>query len=161
MRGRTPILDPDARGVVAGLTLSHRRGDLYRAALEATALGVRHNVETMRAAGADIRRIVAVGGGTQGSLWLQVVSDVTGLVQEVPRTTIGASYGAAFLAAAATSDQPPHIRDWNPVVSRIEPDPVATASYDVLFDRYQRLYAQTKDIVHELAAAQRGRVGSS
>lgn len=158
---RTPILDPDARGVVAGLTLSHRRGDLYRAALEATALGVRHNVETMRAAGADIRRIVAVGGGTQGSLWLQVVSDATGLVQEVPRTTIGASYGAAFLAAAATGDRPPRIHDWNPVVARVEPDPVATAAYDALFDRYERLYAQTKDVVHELAAAQLGRDSGS
>ena len=49
---RTPIMDPDARGVIAGLTLAHTRGDLYRAALEATGLGVRHNIETMRAAGA-------------------------------------------------------------------------------------------------------------
>ncbi|MEN0022617.1 MAG: FGGY family carbohydrate kinase, partial [Microbacterium sp.] len=113
---RTPIQDPDARGVIAGLTLAHTRGDLYRAALEATALGVRHNVETMRAAGADIRRIVAVGGGTQGRLWLQIVSDVTGLVQEVPATTIGASYGAAFLAAVATADgEAPSIAAWNPV----------------------------------------------
>ncbi|MGB4137790.1 MAG: FGGY family carbohydrate kinase, partial [Microbacterium sp.] len=112
---RTPIQDPDARGVIAGLTLEHGRGDLYRAALEATALGVRHNVETMRAAGADIRRIVAVGGGTQGRLWLQIISDVTGLVQEVPETTIGASYGAAFLAAGAVSadGEAPAIAAWN------------------------------------------------
>ncbi|MFT4219286.1 MAG: FGGY family carbohydrate kinase [Microbacterium sp.] len=152
---RTPILDPDARGAIAGLTLTHTRGDLYRAALEATALGVRHNVETMRAAGADIRRIVAVGGGTQGSLWLQVVSDVTGLVQEVPRTTIGASYGAAFLAATATSQTPPRIGDWNPVETTIHPDPAHAAGYDALFDRYLRFYTSTKDIAHELAAAQR------
>lgn len=59
---RTPIQDPDARGTIAGLTLSTTRGDLYRAALEATAFGVRHNVETMAAAGAIARRIVAVGG---------------------------------------------------------------------------------------------------
>ena len=53
---RTPILDPNARGVIAGLTLTHTRGDLYRAALEATAFGVRHNIETMRMAGAKISR---------------------------------------------------------------------------------------------------------
>ena len=154
---RTPILDPDARGVVAGLTLSHTRGDLYRAALEATALGVRHNIETMRAAGADIRRIVAVGGGTQGSLWLQIVSDATGLAQEVPQTTIGASYGAAFLAAVATADGiPPRITDWNPVAETIRPDAAVAAGYDVLFQRYLQLYASTKRLVHELADAQRG-----
>ena len=155
---RTPIQDPDARGVIAGLTLEHTRGDLYRAALEATALGVRHNVETMRAAGADIRRIVAVGGGTQGRLWLQVVSDVTGLVQEVPATTIGASYGAAFLAATATADtgSAPAITDWNPIAETIAPDEALRPLYDELFDRYVRLYEGSKDVVHELAAAQRG-----
>jgi xylulokinase len=155
---RTPIQDPDARGVIAGLTLQHTRGDLYRAALEATALGVRHNVETMRAAGADIRRIVAVGGGTQGRLWLQIVSDVTGLVQEVPQTTIGASYGAAFLAAVAVSaeGEAPLITDWNPVTERITPNPELRAAYDTLFDRYVRLYDGTKGVVHELAAEQRG-----
>ncbi|WP_144875039.1 FGGY-family carbohydrate kinase [Microbacterium sp. 1.5R] len=153
---RTPIQDPDARGVIAGLTLAHTRGDLYRAALEATALGVRHNVETMRAAGADIRRIVAVGGGTQGRLWLQVVSDVTGLVQEVPATTIGASYGAAFLAALATADgAAPEITAWNPVTETIHPADELRETYDELFDRYTRLYRDTADVVHELAAGQR------
>lgn len=155
---RTPIQDPDARGVIAGLTLDHTRGDLYRAALEATALGVRHNVETMRAAGADIRRIVAVGGGTQGRLWLQIVSDVTGLVQEVPATTIGASYGAAFLAAAAIAapDAGPTITEWNPISESIRPDDSLRPLYDALFDRYVRLYEGSRSVVHELAAAQRG-----
>ncbi|MET0736443.1 MAG: FGGY family carbohydrate kinase [Microbacterium sp.] len=154
---RTPILDPDARGVIAGLTLRHTRGDIYRAALEATALGVRHNVETMRAAGADIRRIVAVGGGTQGGLWLQIVSDATGLTQEVPATTIGASYGAAFLACSAVAEpgREPRIEEWNPVATRIDPDPSVTAVYDQLFERYLDLYVSTRELVHGLAATQR------
>ncbi|MGW8482836.1 FGGY-family carbohydrate kinase [Microbacterium sp. NPDC055903] len=154
---RTPIQDPDARGVIAGLTLEHGRGDLYRAALEATAMGVRHNIETMRAAGADIRRVVAVGGGTQGRLWMQVVSDATGVAQELPRTTIGASYGAAFLAASAVADRGsvPRIAGWNPIVETIQPDPDARRIYDALYDRYRRLYEASRDIVHELAATQR------
>ena len=154
---RTPILDSEARGVIAGLTLSHTRGDLYRAALEATGLGVRHNVETMRAAGADIRRIVAVGGGAQSRLWLQIVSDATGLIQQVPRTTIGASYGAAFLAATAIAEpgRQPHIAEWNPIAATITPDRETAPLYDVQFDRYRRLYEQTRDVIHELAADQR------
>ncbi|GAA1997467.1 FGGY-family carbohydrate kinase [Microbacterium ulmi] len=159
---RTPILDPDARGVIAGLTLGHTRGDLYRAALEATALGVRHNLEAMRGAGADIRRIVAVGGGTQGALWLQVVSDVTGLAQEVPRTTIGASYGSAFLAAAAVAapGESPDITAWNPIVSVVRPRPELAPLYDELFSRYRRLYDCTRELAHELAAAQTARAAA-
>lgn len=148
---RTPMLDPDARGVIAGLTLDHTRGDLYRAALEATAYGVRHNVEAMRAAGAPIERIVAVGGGTTGGLWTRIVSDVTGLTQQIPSITIGASFGAAFLAASAVCDPVPRIEDWNPVVDVLTPDAEARARYDDRWPLYLDLYEKTAGIVHALA----------
>jgi len=152
---RTPLLDPDARGVIAGLTLSHSRGDLYRAALEATAFGVRHNVETMRAAGARIDRIVAVGGGTQGSLWTRIVSDVTGLEQQLARTSVGASYGAAFLAASAVAgDHLPDIADWNPITHTVRPDPSTAEAYERGYRIYRELYPATADLAHRLARIQ-------
>lgn len=147
---RTPILDPDARGVIAGLTLDHTRGDLYRAALEATAYGVRHNVETLRDAGARIDRIVAVGGGTTGGLWTRVVTDVAGLTQEVPAVTIGASFGAAFLAACAVTEPAPAIADWNPIIETIAPEADATADYDARWPLYRELYEATAPLVHAL-----------
>ncbi len=107
--------------MIAGLTVEHTRGDLYRAALEATAFGVRHNAEAMRAAGADVHRVVAVGGGTRGGLWTRIVSDVTGLEQEIRTVTLGASYGAAFLAAQAVGDA--DIDAWNPVREQVAPTP--------------------------------------
>lgn len=150
---RTPILDPDARGVIAGLSLEHIRGDLYRAALEATAFGVRHNVETMRAAGARIDRIVAVGGGTTGGLWTRIVSDVTGLTQQIPAVTIGASFGAAYLAAQALANPPGSIDAWNPVDDVCEPNAEATAAYDTLWPLYRELYESTAPLIHALGAA--------
>src|SRR5262249_31056115 len=98
---RTPLFDPDARGIVAGLTTSHGRGELYRAALEGTAYVLRHNLEAMSDAGGRARRLVAVGGGTKGGLWTQIVSDVTGLPQELPAETVGACLGDALFAAQA------------------------------------------------------------
>jgi xylulokinase len=150
---RTPILDPDARGVIAGLDLEHTRGDLYRAALEATAFGVRHNVETMRAAGVRIDRVVAVGGGTAGRLWTRVVSDVTGLPQQIPAVTIGASFGAAYLAARSQADPPASVDEWNPMIELCEPDAEATALYDVRWPLYRDLYERTMPVIHELVAA--------
>ncbi|MBN1582166.1 MAG: sugar kinase, partial [Anaerolineae bacterium] len=58
---RTPLNDPDARGMIAGLSLAHGRGHLYRAILEATAYGVMHNLEVMQAGGARPRRAIAAG----------------------------------------------------------------------------------------------------
>lgn len=151
---RTPVLDPEARGIIAGLTLEHTRGDLYRAALEATAFGVRHNIETLRAAGASIDTVVAVGGGTRGELWTRVVSDVTGLAQVVPGTTIGASYGAAYLAARSVG--PAEIAQWNPPAGTVEPDPATRAGYDERYALYRELYPATRPVAHALAARQRG-----
>jgi xylulokinase len=147
---RTPIMDPQARGVIAGLTLSHTHGDLYRAALEATAFGVRHNIEALESAGGDIRRVVAVGGGTQGSLWTQIVSDVTGREQELREQSIGASYGAALLAAQLVSEAA--IDSWNPVKTVVAPHPTATRKYAELYDLYRQLYTSSADVVHALAA---------
>ncbi|GGJ38888.1 sugar kinase [Streptomyces brasiliensis] len=149
---RTPVMDPDARGVIAGLTLSHTRGDLYRAALEATGFGVRHNIEVIEEAGGDIRRVVAVGGGTQGSLWTQIVSDITGRPQELRTTTIGASYGGALLAAQLVGDA--SIDDWNPVRETVTPGAAHTERYDASYALYRRLYPDSADVVHALAALQ-------
>ncbi|BDZ51395.1 hypothetical protein GCM10025867_36360 [Frondihabitans sucicola] len=155
---RTPLQDPDARGVLAGVTLTHTRGDLYRAALEATAYGVRHNIETMREAGARIDRIVAVGGGTRGGLWTRIVSDVTGLDQEIPEITIGASYGMARLAASCGADPDRTeaiVTRWNPARVVIRRDPAHRDLYDEGYRRYRELYEATAPVVHELAASQR------
>ena len=152
---RTPINDPQARGVVAGLSLSHTRAHLFRAVLEGVGYGVRHNLETFTALGSRLRRVVAVGGGAQTDTWLQIVSDIAGVVQEVPATTIGASYGDAFLAGlAAGRVQREDLDTWVRPGRTIRPDTSKRALYDQQFGLYKQLYTQTKTVVHELAAAQ-------
>src|SRR5690606_37824280 len=121
---RTPLFDPDARGVVAGLTLRHGRAHMYRAALEATAFGVRHNLEAMDEAGGGVERLVAVGGGTKGGLWTQIVSDVIGQPQRLPHSTVGAAYGDAILAAFGSGVvSEAETEKWNPIDHVVEPDP--------------------------------------
>jgi xylulokinase len=151
---RTPINDPRARGIYAGLTLSHTREHLYRASLEGTAYGVRDNLDVMEAMGAGPKRIVSVGGGTQNPLWLQIVSDVTGIPQIVPALTIGASYGDAFLAGVAAGTVPDRaaINDgWVKVGRTVEPNPAMRPIYQPYFEVYKSLYASTRDDMHRLA----------
>nr|WP_112285640.1 FGGY-family carbohydrate kinase [Prauserella muralis] len=151
---RTPLFDPDARGVIAGLTTGHGLGELYRAALEGIAYGVRHNLEAMAGAGGVARRLVAVGGGVQGGLWTQIVSDVTGAAQQVPRETVGAAFGDALLAASAVGLEP-DIGGWNPVRSTVRPEPARTAVYDEFYARYRDLYPSTVEVAHFLAEQQK------
>ncbi|MDQ3965340.1 MAG: FGGY-family carbohydrate kinase [Actinomycetota bacterium] len=151
---RTPLFDPKARGVICGLTLSHERGHLYRALLEATAYGVRHIFEVMQEAGGGGRRLVAVGGGTKGGLWTKIVSDVTGKTQELPKVTIGASYGDAFLAAIASS-LAESSAEWNSISAVVEPDAELNEAYSTLYGIYRDLYPATRIQTHALAELQR------
>jgi xylulokinase len=152
---RTPLFDAQARGIICGLTLRHGRGHIYRALLESTAYGVRHILEVMRAAGGEIKRLVAVGGGTKGNLWLQIVSDITGLPQQMPANTIGACYGDAFMAALAAGLVAADA-SWNPIVAQVQPDESTHAIYGQLYDIYRELYPATLDITHQLATIQEG-----
>lgn len=145
---RTPVDDPRARGVLAGLTLSHSRGDLYRAALESTAFGVRHHVESFDASGAPTTHTVAVGGGAASGLWTQIVSDVSGVEQGIPSITVGASYGSARLAAELLGVE--GTASWNPIVRTVTPN-VDVDHYETGFRLYQELYSSTRGIVHALA----------
>ena len=132
---RTPINDPEAKGVIAGLTLAHTRNDLFRAILESVAYGVRHNLETFREIGAPVRRIVAVGGGAQTDIWPQIVSNVTGEAQMLPEVTLGASYGDAFLAGVAAGLLTPNaLPNWVKARGHAEPDDQHRALYD---ERYK------------------------
>ena len=148
---RMPINDTQARGVFAGLTLAHRREHLYRAVLESVAYGIRHNIETFQSIGVDVKRIVAVGGGTKSRTWLQIVSDVSGIAQEVPQLIIGASYGDAFLdGLAAGLSQRDDLAHWVRTGVRITPDAGRKALYDGYYADYRQLYENTREIIHRL-----------
>jgi xylulokinase len=152
---RTPIFDPHARGVIAGLTLRHGRGHLFRAVYEGIAYGIRQIVEQLERIAGPPTRLVAVGGGTQGGLWTQIVTDVTGRSQDLPQQTIGASYGDALLAAIGTGAVDPGA-DWSTVAQTLTPDPAKRERYDELFEIYTELYPATIEQVHRLAALQEG-----
>lgn len=151
---RSPILDPDARGTIIGLTLRHGRGHLVRAALEGICFGLRQSLELFESSGQPIQRILAVGGGTQGTLWTQLVSDILGRPQIIPEQTIGASYGDALMAAIGTGAVPPDT-DWTRPARVVEPNPEAAELYNSLFQDYCRLYPATAGHMHALAQVQR------
>jgi xylulokinase len=150
---RTPINDPRARGVVTGLSLASGRGDLYLALLQGIAYATRANLESMRSLGADIRRVVAVGGGTADPLLLQLVSDASGIEQIVPGSTIGASRGDAILAGlAAGVIRREDIDGWMSVDRIVRPRPATRAGHDRRYAAYRELYGATRDIVHGLGS---------
>lgn len=149
---RTPIHDPNAKGVIFGLNLTHGRGDIYRALLEGIACGTNHIIETYREIGELPKKLLAVGGGTKNKVWSQATSDISGLPQTVRRNTTGASYGDAFLAALAVGDvKKTDILAWNPEDRRITPDRKNRAVYELQYRIFKGLYRQTRLLMAELS----------
>ncbi|WP_396277590.1 FGGY-family carbohydrate kinase [Glutamicibacter creatinolyticus] len=144
---RTPLHDPQARGVLAGLELSHTQGDIFRSALEGVGYAVRHNLETFKQAGGTTQRMFAVGGGTTSKLWPQIISEILGTEQIIRKHAIGASLGMAFLAASLFND--PDIERWNPILYKTQP--IKNPVYEARYQQFRALYPATKNIVHDLS----------
>jgi xylulokinase len=148
---RTPIHDPDARGVLLGLSLRHSRADVARAALEGIAQGIRRNVDVMLEMGVAVERIRAVGGGVKNPAWLQAVSDCLGRPQEVV-TQRGAAYGDAILAAIGVGAlERADVSTWLAVDHTAQPEPGLAELYARQASRHSRLYEATKTLMHEVA----------
>lgn len=135
LRGeRSPLHDPDRRGLLEALDLTHDAAALRRAAYEASGFVVRQVIEL---SAAPVSRIVATGGGTRVGPWLQAIADATGRPVEVSAVAEGAALGAAFLArmAAGLETTIADAARWVRTERVVEPDPAWAAAVE---DRYHR-----------------------
>jgi xylulokinase len=147
---RTPIFDPDARGLLLGLTLRHGPPEVARAVIEGIAFAIRHNIETMAEVGSDCTEIVGVGGGTRDSLLPQLVTDVLGREQAMCDPVVGASFGSAMLAArAATLTTDPG--SWVRYDRVLQPRAASSETYAALYKHYVDLYPKLAGDMHALA----------
>lgn len=131
---RTPFHDPDRRGFLDALDLTHDSASLRRAAYEASGFVVRQLIEL---SGVPAARIVASGGGTRVGPWMQAIADATGRPVEVSAVAEGAALGAAFLGRLATGLEST-IADaarWASIERVVEPESAWAAA---VADRYGR-----------------------
>jgi xylulokinase len=150
---RSPIWDPDARGVLAGLTLGHGRGHIARAIVEASALAIRHVATPMLAAGVRVTAMRVCGGPAQSTFWNTVKADVTGFTVLVPEVLETAVLGSAILGAVgigAFPDLPTAIATMTRIAATIEPRRELATLYDRLYETYVGLYPATAPLLRPL-----------
>jgi xylulokinase len=95
----TPYWDSAARGVIAGLSGNHSRGDVYRALLEGVALEQAMMTNQVASATAPITHFAAVGGGSRSDLWCQILADASARDVKRLETAEASALGAAMAAA--------------------------------------------------------------
>ncbi len=94
-----PHWDPDARGLIEGITRGTTRAHLARAALE----GIAHQVDDLVRAmgqdlGSELRRLRVDGGAAANNLLMQMQADLSQLRVERPADLETTARGAAMLA---------------------------------------------------------------
>jgi xylulokinase len=138
--------------VIFGPTLRHHRGDIYRALLEGVGYSIRHNLETMTKEGAVVRRILALGGGTLNSLWMQIISDIAAVELRVPAEQIGAPHGDAFLAGVGIGlfKDTTEAAQWVNVGRIVRPEQAAHAIYNDFYSIYRDFYEQTATLMEKI-----------
>ena len=149
---RSPFYDPEARGLIIGLTLRHTRKHVYRALLEGVAYGIRHLQETMQDLNLPVRELIAIGGGTRSHVWTQIMSDVTQREQRIMRRALGAPLGAAFLAGLAVGavNDIEAINGWNEIDRTVTPDQNSQSVREIL-SRYSVSCEHTSEDMHALS----------
>jgi len=95
----TPYWDSAARGVIAGLSGNHSRGDVYRALLEGVALEQAMMTNQVADATTPITHFAAVGGGSRSDLWCQILADAANREVKRLETAEASALGAAMAAA--------------------------------------------------------------
>lgn len=151
---KTPINDPEARGMFIGLHLGHKRGHLYRAILEGIAFGFAHHLDVFNELGFQPKRIRITNGGSRSRVWRQIVSDVIGLPLESIIEHPGSSLGAAFVAGMGVHffESWSSINSFIKIEEKIMPNLQNNEKYKRLYKVFHSIYPKLKEQQHILAS---------
>ncbi|MGA0613126.1 xylulokinase [Paracoccus sp. KR1-242] len=143
---RTPHNDALAKGLLAGLTPLTDRAALTRAVLEGVTFALADNLTALRAAGAELDGLLALGGGARSDYWLRLIASVLDLPVMLP---VGGDYGAAFGAArlgmmAATGAGSDEICAMPAIAAEIRPDPALVPAFAESHARFRALYPASR-----------------
>ena len=95
---RSPIWNPDAKGVYYGLSFDKTKGHMVRATMEGVAYSLQHNLLIAQETGVEVESLNAMGGSANSKLWVQIKADITGKTIHVPASDTATTLGAVILA---------------------------------------------------------------
>nr|XP_043630602.1 FGGY carbohydrate kinase domain-containing protein-like [Erigeron canadensis] len=147
---RSPIADPNAKGMICGLSLDTSDRQLalqYYATVQGLAYGTRHIIEHCNEHGHKIDTLLASGGLSKNALFIQEHADIIGCPIILPRESESVLLGAAILGAVAAkkySGIRGAMKALNAAGQVIHPseDPRVKKYHDAKYQIFRQLYEQ-------------------
>ncbi len=151
---RTPYIDPYSRGVIRGLSLKHTPVHIYRSIMESVSYGTEIILRVMKKNHFEVKEIIACGGTTHSSLWLQIYADVTGLPIKTTTTSEAAALGSAILGAVAAGKYrsiPEAADKMVQCQETVIPNMENHKKYKFFINQYENTYLMLKDSAHAIS----------
>lgn len=143
---RTPHNDSAIRGAFTGLDIATTRADMTRAVLEGVSFALRDNLEALKSTGANLTRVLAIGGGAQSRYWIELIATVLNLPVDLPEQgEFGAALGAARLAiCGVTGANPADVMTKPAIAKTIYPRADLIDAYTSSYRKFAALYPALK-----------------
>lgn len=143
-----PTWEAHSRGTLWGMDFAHNHDHVARAILEGISFDLLWMIRGMQEAGYNPRVLKSLGGSTRSNVWMQMVSDMTGMEMQVSDFPDMAPMGAAMMASVATGiyrDFAEARQAFNVPTRGFEPNMAVHDVYQDIFERYKELFFLQRD----------------
>lgn len=151
----TSNLIPDSAGLVAGLRLGTRRGEILKGIIEGVAFYLKNLVDALPTTNIKINDFRAVGGGSRSDSWVQICADIFGLPFTRPAITEAGTLGAAIIAGVGSGIFKSYAEGVAAMVKlerTFEPDIKKYERYQVRYQYYQSMEQLMTNFLREISA---------
>ncbi|WP_380056818.1 xylulokinase [Falsihalocynthiibacter sp. SS001] len=145
---RTPHNDSNIRASLVGLDVGTGHAELTQAVMEGVGFALRDNLEALKSTGTDLQRLLAIGGGSASSYWVEMLATLLDLQIDLPEAgDFGAALGAARLAiVGVTGAAPQDVMTGPKVAKTVNPRTELSQAYSEAYEEYRALYPAIKAI---------------
>lgn len=147
---RSPDWNSEVRGLMYGLSYSHSRKHIIRAAMEGIMYRMYSVYEILSNLSGNILRINANGGYAKSDVWLQIQADIFNKEIIVPRVSEASALGAAYLTMISLGC----IKDYSQLLPGMYPQKIISPIrehnelyskiYESAIEIYNKIYPQSK-----------------
>ena len=150
---RTPINDPNAKGVFYGCSAKHTGANMGRAVLEGVGFALRDTLEVAKTLGLNPKKARIFGGGAKNKMWLSMLANILDITLQELNIDEGPAYGAAILAgvgvgAFASIDEA--CNEFIKTTNSIEPNAQEVALYNDKYAKFAKIYPTLKELFKQV-----------
>ena len=148
----TPYADPTLCGSFTGIRATHTKAHFTRAVLEGVAYSLLDSKQYLDSLNIPYNTVAtAIGGGTKGKLWRQMIADTLGIALKTTESA-DSSLGSAMLAGIAVGifkDANDAVKKCVKEVDITYPNPENTEKYHKVFETYKKIHDALAPIYNE------------